>query len=106
MVKINPIKLDNGYVVGVEVNYPKTKLLSIIAPGIGYIMCGVLYIEAMDELHPEREIIAARITDVRSFEDLLKAEVKEMTKKAAQIGIKQGITGEEALNIMLKYGGA
>ena len=38
----------------VEVNYPKTKLLSIIAPEIGYIMCGVLYIEAMDALHPEK----------------------------------------------------
>jgi uncharacterized protein YunC (DUF1805 family) len=106
MVQMQPIRLDNGYVIGVEVNYPKTKLLSIIAPEIGYIMCGVLHIEAMDELHPEREIIAARITGVRSFNDLLKAEVRGTTKKAAQIGIKQGMTGEEALNIMLEYGGA
>ena len=39
-------------------------------------MCGVLYIEAMDALHPEKNI-AARITGVKSFEDLLKAEVKD-----------------------------
>jgi len=105
MVNIQPIKLRNGYVIGVEVNYPKTKLLSIMAPGVGYIMCGVLNINAMDILHGEREIIAARVTGVKNFSDLLAAEVKEVTRKAAEIGIKPGMTGQTALEKMLESGG-
>lgn len=105
MVKIEHIKLRNGYVLGIEVNYPKTRLLSIMAPGIGYLMCGVFNVNAMDQLHGEREIIAARVTGVRNFDDLLMAEVMGVTKKASEIGIRPGMTGEEALEKMLEYGG-
>lgn len=104
MIKTEPIKLEEGYVIGIEVNFPKTRLLSLMAPEIGYLMCGVLNIEAMDILHGEREIIAVRVTGVRSFEDLLNVEVKEVTNKAEKIGIKKGMSGREAMNTMLKYG--
>ena len=105
MINIKSIKLKKGCAIGVEINYPKTRLLSIMVPGIGYIMCGVLNIEALDGLHGEREIIAARITGVRNFSDLLNSEIKELTKEAYKIGIRCGMTGEKALEKMLSLGG-
>ncbi|MBS4023208.1 MAG: DUF1805 domain-containing protein [Dethiobacter sp.] len=104
MLNVQPIQTEKGCVVGIEVTFPKTKLLSLVVPNIGYIMCGVLNTEALDLLHPEREIIAARLTGVRTLPDLLTSEIKEATDKACSIGIKPGMSGEEALNKMIEYG--
>ena len=105
MVKMEPINLENCNVIGIEVKYPKTTLLSIVVPNVGYIMCGLLNTNALDVLHGDREIIAACLTGVKNFEDLLNAGIKEMTLKAASIGIKVGMTGKEALDLMAKHGG-
>ncbi len=102
MVKMEPIFLNGHCVIGVEIAYPKTTLLSITVPNIGYIMCGVLNIQAMDTLHPERGIIAARVVGVKTFQDLLKARVVETTKQGEQIGISPGMTGAESLECMLR----
>jgi uncharacterized protein YunC (DUF1805 family) len=101
MINVEPLQLENGVAIGVSVSYPKTTLLSIVTT-IGYVMCGVLNIEALDKLHKDREIIAARITGVKSFQDLLNEKVVEATVKACSIGICEGMTGREALNIMLQ----
>jgi uncharacterized protein YunC (DUF1805 family) len=102
VINVVPITLENGTAIGVSVKYPKTTLLSI-ATSIGYVMCGVLNIDALDTLHPERQIIAARVTGVRQIEDLLEAKVSEVTKRAEEIGIQPGMTGKEALEKMLAF---
>jgi uncharacterized protein YunC (DUF1805 family) len=101
MIHIEPIELDNGIAIGIEVNVPKTKIL-VIKTNKGYIMCGVLDIKTLDRLHPEREIIAAKAEGVKTLDDLLKATIKEATKNSKLLGIKPGITiGKEALEKMM-----
>jgi len=101
MVEMIPIKLDNGTAIGIAVRYPKTTLLSITTDA-GYIMCGVLNVEGVDTLHRERRIIAARLTNVKNFDDMLDAIVIEATKQAESLGIIPGITtGKQALELML-----
>lgn len=101
MIEMTPIKLDNGIAIGVSVKYPKTTLLSITTQA-GYIMCGVLNVEGIDKLHKDRCIVAARVTNVRNFEDMLSATVIEATRQAQILGIIPGLTtGRQALELML-----
>lgn len=103
MVEMTPIQLNDGIAIGISISYPKTRLLSITTD-VGYIMCGVLNIVGIDSLHAERKIIAARVTGVKSFEDMLKTKVVEATQEAQKLGIIPNIsTGEEALGLMLQY---
>jgi len=102
MIEIIPIRLENGIAIGITVQYPKTTLLSICTK-VGYIMCGVLDIAMVDNLHRDRNIVAARMIHVKSFEDLLNATVLDATIQAQRIGIEPGkTTGREALELMLQ----
>ena len=103
MIEVNPIACEGGTAIAITVLYPKTKLMSITVPDVGYIMCGVLNVEALDGLHPEREIIAARLEGIRTIQDLLDFPVREVTIKGQKIGIKPGISGSEAVRLMFAY---
>ena len=101
VINVQNIELKKGSVLGIEIDYPKTKLLSITVSNIGYIMCGILDVKILDALHPERKIIPAKIPGASNLMDLLSLQITEITKTAAKIGIKIGMTGEEAINRML-----
>jgi len=99
MVQLETVPVADKLCVAISVKLPKTTLLSIIAPQ-GYLMCGLLAVDRLDELHPEREIIAARVTGVKTIPDLLAAKVDAVTKAARERGIAEGMTGQEALQKM------
>lgn len=103
MIRIENITINNFNAIGIEINYPKTKLISITIPNVGYIMCGVLNTEILDELHSERKIIAANILGVKEFKDLLNGKINGFTKEASNIGITKGMTGKDALERMILY---
>jgi uncharacterized protein YunC (DUF1805 family) len=100
MVTIVPVKLDRGIAIGIMIELPKTRVLSISTQK-GYIMCGVLNVSELDRYHPERKIIAARVIGVREINDLLRQKVVEVSKEAKKLGVKEGMTGKEALEKMI-----
>jgi len=100
MIKVVPVKLEGGLAIGTMVELPKTRVLSISTEK-GYVMCGILDVALLDRLHPERKIIAAKIIGVKEIEDLLHAKVVEATQEAKKLGIKEGMTGKEALERMI-----
>jgi uncharacterized protein YunC (DUF1805 family) len=59
----------------------------------GYIMCGLLNIETAERLGQT----AAMVTGVKTAEDALKAKIKTATTKAKALGVKEGMSGKEAL---------
>jgi Uncharacterized conserved protein len=59
-------------------------------------MCGYLNVNAAEALGDT----AAKIKGVQSFEDMLKAEVVEVTQQAKELGVEPGMTGREALKRM------
>lgn len=61
-----------------------------------FIACGFLDIGAADAL----SACAAKVKGVKTFDDMLKAEVVAVTKKAEEKGIKAGMTGKEALLLL------
>ncbi|MRN53092.1 YunC family protein [Paenibacillus monticola] len=100
MVTIEPIKVGDHTLVGVEVKLPKTTLLTI-STSRGYIMCGALDVGLLNEQLSDRHIIAARAVGVRTLSQLLAAPMESVTIEAECLGIVPGMSGVDALLRML-----
>lgn len=99
MVKVVPLQLGEWTAVGIEVLLPKTTLLAITA-GNGYIMCGALDIQLLNDKLKDREIIAGRAVGVRTLQQLLDAPMESVTDAALRLGITVGMSGKEAIQLM------
>lgn len=100
MVTLEPVQVGDYVLVGVEVKLPKTTLLSI-STSRGYIMCGALDIGLLNNTLSDRQIIAARAVGVRTLPQALAAPLESVTIEAEKLGIVPGMTGAEALLLMV-----
>lgn len=97
MIQMYPIELNNNLYTAIRVQLPETNLL-MVSNDIGYIMCGALDVDLLNDLLTDREVIAARAVGVRSIEDLLAAPLQKVTHTATEkYGWEVGMSGEEAL---------
>ena len=86
-------KIENF--TGVKIEMRNAPLLLLIADK-GFVMCGYLNIEAAEKMGD----CACMVRGVKTFEDVLNAEILEATKKAKELGIAAGVSGREALRLM------
>jgi len=93
------IELEKGIASGVSIETPEAPILLILTQK-GFIMCGVLDVEGLDALLPGK-MAAAKISGVRTFEDLLTKKVVTATEKAQAMGVSPGMVGKEALNCLM-----
>lgn len=96
MIHVEPIFINGHVAVGIEVKLPKTTLL-MVTTDKGYIMCGALDIELLNQRLKDRQIVAARAVGVRTIDELLEAPLESVTDRAEQLGIHLGIKGREAI---------
>ena len=89
---IEQIQLENGCALGLRFEMQKYPLLVIRAEK-GFLMCGYLNVSAAESLGDA----AAKVKGVQSFEDMLKAQIVEVTQQARELGVELGMTGKEAL---------
>jgi uncharacterized protein YunC (DUF1805 family) len=92
---IETIPLKKGVVLAVKLEMLHAPLLVIRAEK-GFVMCGYLDITTADKLGD----IACKVRGVNNFEDVLNAKVVEVTAAAKAIGINEGMSGREALELM------
>lgn len=95
MIEKRNIKIDGKKAFGIKVELPGAPLLLLVVPN-GYVMCGYLNVETAERLGQ----VAAVVTGVKSFEDVLNARVARATTQARRLGIKEGMPGREALELM------
>lgn len=100
MVTLEPVKVGEHTLIGVEVKLPKTTLLTI-STSRGYIMCGALDVGLLNAKLSDRKIIAGRAVGVRTLDQLLAAPLESVTIEAEQLGIVPGMSGAEALLLMV-----
>jgi uncharacterized protein YunC (DUF1805 family) len=100
MMSLSPIEIEGHQVLAIEVHLPKTTLL-VITTEKGYIMCGALDVELLNQKLQDRGILAGRAVGVRSIQDLLEAPLESVTVAAEEMGITAGTIGKEALLKML-----
>jgi len=98
MIDIAPLKIDDKTALGLRVELPESPApLVIIIARLGFVVCGFLNIEAAEKLN----VAAAMVSGVKSFDDVLNAEIRAATSKAQTHGIKAGMKGKEALKLLL-----
>jgi uncharacterized protein YunC (DUF1805 family) len=96
MISISSLKIDDKTAVGIKVDLPESPPLLLVIGERGFVMCGFLNMEAAGKLN----VAAAMVSGVKSFDDVLEAEVKAVTPKAQKMGIRTGMTGKEALKLL------
>jgi uncharacterized protein YunC (DUF1805 family) len=100
IVEMKPVIIKGQTAIGIEVYLPRTTLLAVTTEN-GYIMCGALDVQLLNEKLKDRQIIAGRATGVRSIEQLLDAPLESVTFEAEKLGIRPGMIGSEAILRMM-----
>ena len=96
MIEVDQLKVDGKTVMGLKVDLPDSPPLVAIFGEKGFVMCGFLNVEAAERLG----VIAAVVSGVKTFDDMLSAEVKAVTSKAELKGIKRGMKGQDAVKLL------
>ena len=86
-ITIEDVEAD-GYSIDIG-NAP----LLIIKAKKGYVMCGYLNISAANKLGDT----AGRVTGVKDFDDVLAADIVEISENAKKMGLKAGMNGKDFL---------
>lgn len=99
MIDVAPLRIiDDKTALGLRVELPESPAPFVMIIGrLGFVCCGFLSIEAAKKLNAS----AAVVTGVKSFDDVLNAEVKAVTSKARALGVKTGMKGKDALRLFL-----
>lgn len=89
--------LDMGGAIGIKVAMPDAPPFLIIRARRGVIFCGYLNPEVAEKVG----LVAAIVSGVKNLEEVLERPVVYSTKRAEALGIKPGISGREALNLLV-----
>jgi len=94
---MTPLKINDKVAVGLRVDLPDSPPLLLIVGRTGFVMCGFLNIDVAEKVN----VTAAMVSGVKTFEDVLAADIKAVTSKAQMKGIKVGMKGEDAVKLLL-----
>lgn len=89
------IKTKKGYIKGYSLKLGKKNLI-ILKGKKGYVACGYLDIKVADKFSE----VAAKITGVSNITQALKATIKEVSKEARKMGIREGDLVKETLPLI------
>ena len=97
-VLIEQVDVAGRKALGIRAGLPGSPPILIIVAEKGFVMCGFLNIDAAERLG----VAAVMVSGVRTFEDVLEAEVRAATSKAKALGVREGMKGREALALMMR----
>ncbi len=98
MFTIKSFSVDGKIVVGLKIDVLTPPLLLIIGEK-GILSCGYFDIKTAEKFNAPVAIVRG----VKNFEDMLSAEVQDLTDSASRLGIVKGERGESAIR---KFSGA
>jgi len=96
MISVMSVKVHDKVSLGVKVELPGSPPLLLVVAEKGFVMCGFLNVDAAEKLG----VAAAMVSGVKSFEDVLNADVKAATSGAKMLGVEVSMKGVEALKRM------
>ena len=97
MINVTQLRIDGKAAVGLKADLPDSPPLLMIIGRTGFVMCGFLNVDAAEKI----DVAAAMVSGVKTFDDVLEAEVKAATSRAQAKGVKPGMKGKEALKSFL-----
>lgn len=96
MIEKREINIKGKTIECLEVNLGRAKLVLAVAP-LGFIMCGYLDMAAAGRLNDA----ACIVRGVNSIEELLNAEISDVSAKAKKLGICAGMKAKDALGKLI-----
>ncbi|WP_371747636.1 YunC family protein [Terribacillus sp. DMT04] len=96
---VEPMFIEGKPFTAVTVKLPKTTLL-VISNDVGYIMCGALDVDLLNEKLADRNIISGRAVGVKTIQQLLDAPLEKVTNASIAYGWRAGLIGKEALMLI------
>jgi uncharacterized protein YunC (DUF1805 family) len=97
LIDVAELKVDGKNCLGLRVDLPDSPApLVLITAEKGFVMCGFLDMQTAERLN----VTAAMVSGVKSFDEVLNAQVKAVTSKAKGLGVEMGMKGSEALKHM------
>ncbi|QGH34213.1 DUF1805 domain-containing protein [Gracilibacillus salitolerans] len=96
MMEVKPIFIKDHPFTAISVKLPHTNLL-VITNELGYVMCGALDVDLLNDRLTDRPIVAGRAVGVKTIEDLQQAKLDKVTNHSKKYGWKEGMLIEEAL---------
>jgi uncharacterized protein YunC (DUF1805 family) len=93
MFEIDKFEFDGNSFQGVKSTMPGGPPLILIKGEKGFVMCGYLSAEVAERVG----LAAAIVSGVKSFEDVLNAEIKVATNKAKELGVQPGMIVKEVI---------
>jgi len=97
MIEVAQLIIEDKTALGLLVNLPDSPPLILIIGRTGFVGCGFINIEAAEKLN----VSATTVSGVKSFDDVLNADIKAATSKAQAKGVKVGMKGKDAIKIFL-----
>lgn len=91
-LEIKVIKIGQGKALGLRIKTAGTFLLLIKAPK-GFLACRYVNVKIANLVDDSAVIVKG----VKTFRDMLKAPVFQVSRQARTLGIKKGISGRAAL---------
>ena len=89
-------KEADGYVIPLGA----VKLVSVVTD-VGMVGCGAFDVAALNNFsYPAAKVRPSNGSSICSIDDLMSGIVKEVNPAAEQLGLKTGITGKEALEML------
>lgn len=96
LIKVGQLGVDGKTALGLKVDLPDSPPLVAVIGKKGFVMCGFLNVDVANRLG----VMAAKVSGVKTFDDVLEAEIKEVTSKAEMNGITKGMKGREAVKLL------
>ncbi|HEY3965329.1 MAG TPA: DUF1805 domain-containing protein [Planctomycetaceae bacterium] len=100
-----PLQFDNGEAIGMSHRWQQGQYCSILTSA-GIVGCGIYDLQTAAEFG--QAIAIAKGTPAKPLcepEDLFQAKIVGVTPKAESFGIRVGMTGKEAVELMLQANG-
>lgn len=92
---IEQITLKRGIAIGLNFEMQHASLL-VVKADKGFVMCGYLDMATAEKLGD----VAVRVSGVNTLEDVLTSEVRSITPKAKELGVKIGMKAKDALELL------
>jgi len=96
MISVMSVKVYDKTCLGVRIELPDSPPLLLVIAEKGFVMCGFLDVDVAEKLG----VAAAVVSGVKSFEDVVNAQVKAVTSEAKNLGVEAGMKGADALKCL------
>jgi uncharacterized protein YunC (DUF1805 family) len=94
------ITLKNSEATGYVIPAGPVNLVMVIAQH-GMVGCGAFDVAALNNFgYPAARVKPSRGSSITSLDDLLAGEIRESNQAAFKLGVKEGMSGKDALDLL------